>query len=90
MTDADIEAQIFALLARRQAGATICPSEVARTLAGAGASWREYMPRVRQVAHALAQQRRLRVTRGGVPVDALAPGGPIRLGRVGDDLDGSR
>ncbi len=83
MTDADIEAQIFALLARRQPGATICPSEVARALAPAGGAWRDQMHHVRQVARVLAQDGRLRVTRGGVPVDATAPGGPIRLGLPG-------
>lgn len=80
MTDADIEARIFALLSARQPGATICPSEVARALAPEGGAWRDHMPQVRQVAQALAQQDRLKVTRGGVPVDATAPGGPIRLG----------
>ena len=80
MTDADIEERIFALLSVRQPGATICPSEVARTLQPDGGAWRERMPQVRQVAQALAQQHRLRVTRGGVPIDATAPGGPIRLG----------
>ena len=44
------------------------------------------MPHVRQVAQALAQQHRLRVTRRGVLVDATAPGGPIRLGLPVDDL----
>ena len=43
------------------------------------------MPHVRQVAQALAQQHRLRVTRGGVLVDATAPGGAIRLGLPVDD-----
>lgn len=80
MTDADIEERIFALLSVRQPGATICPSEVARSLVSDGGAWRERMPQVRQAAQALAQQHRLRVTRGGVPVDATAPGGPIRLG----------
>ncbi|MFN4118709.1 DUF3253 domain-containing protein [Acidovorax sp.] len=80
MTDADVEAKIFALLALRQAPATICPSEVARALAPQQGDWRPLMPHVRQVAQALAQQQRLRVTRGGVPVAATAPGGPIRLG----------
>jgi hypothetical protein len=80
MTDADIEARIFHLLALRQSGATICPSEVARALAPEGGAWRDRMPQVRQVAQALAQQHRLRVTRGGAPVEATAPGGPIRLG----------
>ena len=80
MTDADIEQRIFALLSLRQPGATICPSEVARSLLPDGGAWRAQMPQVREVAQALAQQHRLRVTRGGVPVDAIAPGGPIRLG----------
>lgn len=80
MTDAGIEQQIFALLAARQPDATICPSEVARALAPADGAWRDQMPHMRQVAHALAKQHRLRVTRGGEPVDATAPGGPIRLG----------
>lgn len=79
--DAAVEARIFALLAQRQPGATICPSEVARSLVPEGSgTWRARMPQVRQVAQALAQQQRLRVTRGGVPVEATAPGGPIRLG----------
>lgn len=81
MTDADIEARIFALLSLRQPGATICPSEVARSLVPDGGAWRDRMPHIRQVAQSLAQQQRLRVTRGGEPVDdATAPGGPIRLG----------
>jgi len=80
MTDADVEGQIFALLAQRKPHTTICPSEVARALVSEGGDWRHYMPQVRQVARALAHQQRLRVTRGGVPVDAIAPGGPIRLG----------
>ncbi|MBX9832672.1 MAG: DUF3253 domain-containing protein [Burkholderiaceae bacterium] len=81
MTDADIEDRIFALLSMRQPGATLCPSEVARALVPEGGAWRERMPQVRRVAQALVQQHRLSVTRGGVPVDATAPGGPIRLGR---------
>ena len=80
MTDTQITERIFALLSIRKPGATICPSEVARSLAPDGGAWREHMPQIRQVAHALVQQRRLLVTRCGVPVDATAPGGPIRLG----------
>lgn len=79
-TPAAIEAKIFDMLAARDAAATLCPSEVARALATEEDPWRSWMPRVRQVAQALAQTQRLVVTRGGVPVDALARGGPIRLG----------
>lgn len=76
----DIEVTIFTLLSARQAGATICPSEVARALAPDGTAWRELMPQVRDVAQALADAGRIVVTRGGVPVEATAGGGPIRLG----------
>lgn len=68
------------LLDERRPDATICPSEVARALRPDG-DWRALMPRVRQVAQALAQQQRLRVTRAGQVVDATSGGGPIRLGR---------
>ena len=75
-----IEAKILDMLAARSTASALCPSEVARALAADGSAWRPWMPHVRQVAHALAQARRITVTRGGVPVDALAGGGPIRLG----------
>ena len=81
MTPAAIEDQIFTLLAARRDGATLCPSEVARALRPDGGRWRALMPQVRQVAQGLARDQRLRVTRGGMPVDATGPGGPIRLGR---------
>ena len=80
VTDAAIEERILSLLATRQDGATICPSEVARSLVP-GAEWRRLMPHVRQVAQSLAQSNRLSVTRGGVQVEATSGGGPIRLGR---------
>jgi hypothetical protein len=79
-----VEEKIFALLALRKPGATICPSEVARALVGEDGPWREHMPQVRQVAQVLAGDGRLRVTRSGVEVDAGSPGGPIRLGRPAD------
>ena len=77
----EIAAAITALVESRAAGATVCPSEVARALAREGGAWRALMPAVREVAAGLARQGLLRVTRGEDVVDALAPGGPIRLGR---------
>lgn len=79
-SDAAIARCIFALLEQRAAQATICPSEVARALRPAG-DWRALMPRVRAVAQGLADAGRLQITRGGRPVHALDPGGPLRLGR---------
>jgi hypothetical protein len=79
-TKAAIEDVIFGLLATRREGATICPSEVARTLAPDDRRWRELMPQVRQAAQELAENDRLDVTRRGTRVDATSRGGPIRLG----------
>jgi hypothetical protein len=81
VTDSAIEDKIFELLSARKDSATICPSDVARALVVDGEKWRALMPRVRQVAQGLAERGRLRVTRGGVEVDAESRGGPIRLGR---------
>lgn len=80
MTDEAIAECIFALLAARRPGATICPSEVARALAPGDGPWRACMPRIRAVAQTLVQQGRLCVTRGGRAVDPARPAGPIRLG----------
>ncbi len=80
MKDAVIADTILSMIAARAATATICPSEVARALATDEAAWRELMPQIRGVAAHLAARGLLRVTRGGVVVDATAPGGPIRLG----------
>lgn len=63
-----IESKIFELLATRKNGATICPSEVARSLAFEPALWRMLMPQIRHVAQSLVRDGRLRVTRGGVLV----------------------
>ena len=76
--------EILALLAARDAHASICPSEVARRVAPE--AWRELMPEVREAAAALAAQGRLRITQGDQDVrpDALTGGqvrGPIRLRR---------
>jgi hypothetical protein len=75
-----IVATIERLLRARDANATICPSEVARALAGDEGPWRAAMPQIRAVAAAMVDEGRLRVTRKGVDVDERSPGGPIRLG----------
>jgi hypothetical protein len=79
--DERIVAIIFELLDKRATGATICPSDAARALAGDASEWRALMPEVRRVAASLAAADRLRVTAHGEDVDALAAHGPIRLGR---------
>lgn len=76
--DATVERTILALVEAR--AGTVCPSEVARALVD-DPSWRELMPRVRDVAGSLAREGRLAVTQGGAVVDIASARGPVRLGR---------
>ena len=74
----EIRAAIRALLAARDEGKTICPSEAARAVYGSD-SFREHMGEVRAVAFALADAGILEVTQRGEVVDGRAARGPIRL-----------
>ena len=65
------------LLARRAAGATICPSEVARLVGGD--DWRSMMEPVRAAARRLVAAGRVEITQGGEVVDPAAVVGPIRI-----------
>lgn len=71
---------IVTLLEQRIASATICPSEVARKLYP-HPGWRGLMDLVRDVAAGLVDDGVIVATRSGRPVDLMAPGGPVRLGR---------
>ena len=83
----DIAQEIVRQLSRRAADSSICPSEVARALQSDEAAWRALMPQVRDVAAALRDACRLRITRGGVDVPTEAVHrGAIRLAR-GPDFD---
>jgi hypothetical protein len=72
------EAAILDLLARRDPGKTICPSDAARALGG-DAGFRPLMPLVRDAARALVAARRIEVTQSGQPVDLDTARGSIRL-----------
>ena len=67
------------MLARRAAGATICPSEVARALAGNGASeeWRKAMPAVHAAADGLLQCGAVQLSWKGEPLEKRS--GPYRI-----------
>jgi hypothetical protein len=83
ITDADIDAQMLALLSQRTPPATICPSEVARSLAKQESEWRALMPRVRNAAYKLARAKRIEITQGGRAIDPATPArGAIRLRRI--------
>ena len=67
------------LLAGRRAGATVCPSEVARSVGGD--HWRELMAPVRAVAQRMVEAGELEVTQRGAVVDLATARGPVRLRR---------
>lgn len=77
MTDArQIEAEILAQTLARGSEKSICPSEVARSLAE---EWRPLMGVVRQAAVRLAQAGQIEILRKGKPIDPAATHGVIRL-----------
>lgn len=74
----EARAMTLTLLSRRAAGATVCPSEVARALGGA--DWRAAMPAVHAAADMLVAEGAVRLSWKGVGMAARA--GPYRIGRV--------
>lgn len=70
-------ARIEALLAQRGPGKTLCPSEVARDLAGEGGDWRGRMDEVHIAVDALLSNHRLVLTWRGRRLARRA--GPYRI-----------
>ena len=68
-----VRTAILDLALRRGRERSLCPSEVAKTLAE---DWRPLMPKVRAVAATMPE---IMATQGGREVDPLAARGPIRL-----------
>ncbi len=79
-TTDQLESLIIELLDGRAVGATICPSEVARTADSDG--WRHLMEPVRRAAGRLVEQQQVVVTQGGEVVDPASARGPIRIRRA--------
>ncbi len=83
--DRALEVQILELLAQRDPEKTICPSEAARAVSGAGdqsdEAWRDLMEPARRAASRLVDAGEIVVTQRGKVVDPVAANGPIRLGR---------
>jgi hypothetical protein len=77
--DRALEDEIRRLLSLRAAGATICPSDVARSLGDE--DWRDLMEPVRQAARRLTDAGEVEITQGGQVVDMGAAKGPIRIRR---------
>ncbi len=74
----DAERAILDLLARRDPGKTICPSDAARALGGDD-SFRPLMGLVRDAAGRLVADGRIEVTQRGARVDLDSARGAIRL-----------
>ncbi|WP_337876130.1 DUF3253 domain-containing protein [Elioraea sp.] len=86
MTDAQtIEATILRLCGERGPERSICPSEVARALAGPDETrWRLLMHPVRETAFRLAREGRIRVLRKGRPIAPEQARGVIRLAIIAE------
>jgi hypothetical protein len=84
MAPDDPRTAILDLLAERDPGKTICPSDAARALAG-DADFRPYMDPVREAAAKLADEGRVAITQKGKPVKIGEVKGPIRIGLVDED-----
>ncbi len=78
---ADARRAILDLLAARDPGKTICPSEAARALGGDD-GFRPLMAVVREAARTLVEAGRIEVTQSGRPVDIDRARGAIRLRAV--------
>lgn len=82
-TDRALEQSIVSLLAARKSGATICPSEAARVVAGneglAEDQWRALMEPARRAARRLVTSGQVEITQGGRVVDPSTARGAIRV-----------
>jgi hypothetical protein len=78
----DIEHCMIDLLRRRAKTSSICPSDVARALAGDEGEWRALMPSVRETAARMAHADTLSITQGNAVLDPdRVDHGAIRLRR---------
>lgn len=80
--DRALEAAILELLGQRARGATICPSEAARSVSAT--EWRPLMEPARRAARRLVARDELEIVQGGRPVDPSTARGPIRLRLLSD------
>jgi len=77
MPEKSLETAILKLLAQRDAGKTICPSEAAKLVGGG--DWKPLMEPARAAARTLVAQGKIVITQRGAVVDGDTVKGPIRL-----------
>jgi Protein of unknown function (DUF3253) len=76
--DSRLRAAILALARHRGPTASICPSDAARAVGGAG--WHELTTQSRNIAFALARAGEVEITQRGNVIDPDRPSrGPIRI-----------
>lgn len=81
--DVALASAILQLLDDRPGGASICPSEAARTVAGDDpGAWRSLMEPARAAARRLVAAGEVEITQGSRVVDPSVARGPIRVRRV--------
>jgi hypothetical protein len=78
--DKALEAAVLELLDARARDASICPSEVARLVAGE--QWQEAMEPTRRAARRLVAEGLVVITQKGQVVDPSTAKGPIRIRRI--------
>lgn len=84
--DETLDARILALAGSRGPTKTICPSEVARDIAGSNEkAWRLLMKPIRARAVALARAGRVEIRRKGKPVDPDDFRGVYRIATLEDE-----
>ena len=76
--DEQLERTILELLAQRKGGATICPSDAARSV-GSEDGWRDLMEPARRAARRLVEAGEVVITQQGKVVDPSTAKGPIRI-----------
>src|SRR4051794_27734176 len=82
----DIESTLLRLIAEREPGKTLDPTEIARALGGDHPDgWGPLMQPIRRVAVALAEQGRVVILRRGRPADPRDFKGVYRLTAPRDD-----
>jgi hypothetical protein len=86
--DQQLEDAMLGQLNCRRRGASICPSETARAVAG-DTDWRQLMEPVRRAARRLANRDLVQILQGGRVVDPSDFRGPIRVrSRIRSATDG--
>ncbi|TAD71989.1 MAG: DUF3253 domain-containing protein [Sphingomonadales bacterium] len=79
VTPSDAILAVLAVLAERATGATICPSEAARHLAGPEGDWRAHMDAVHAATDALLESGAITLSWKGLPKQKRR--GPYRIAR---------